>query len=53
MFEYQWVFTPESESIEGDARYKDFLKRMYLQNIHTSLILKKDKKCLKANYKIK
>jgi hypothetical protein len=50
-FDFQWTFTPESDSTEEDNKYKDFLKRMYLQNLQPSLVLKIDRDCSKRNYK--
>jgi hypothetical protein len=41
IFEYRWIFTPETEPKEEDKKYRKFLKRMYLENVHPTLVLKK------------
>ena len=43
VFEYRWIFTPDSEPGEKDIKYRKFLKKMYLGCAHSSLVLiKKD-----------
>ena len=50
-YAFMWEFTPETEPGEEENEYKEFLKKLYLQNLYPKLAAKKDKDLLKRNYK--
>jgi hypothetical protein len=49
--DFFWVFSKNSEVLEDDKEYKDFLKRMYLGGHSSFLLLKKEEEYILKKYK--
>lgn len=52
IFEFRWIFTPDTETKEENKKYKSFLKKMYLESVTSSLVLKNEESRLLSNYKM-
>ena len=52
MFEFRWIFTPDTEIKEENDKYRSFLKKMYLESVTSSLVLKNEESRLLSNYKM-
>jgi hypothetical protein len=48
---FLWIFSQNSEALEDDKEYKEFLKKMYLGGHSSFLVLEKDEEYILKKYK--